>query len=288
MTDADDLVSVLDLEQIEENIFRGRSPDLGWQRVFGGLVIAQALVAAVRTVQGRAPHSLHGYFMLAGDPRIPILYEVDRIRDGRSFTTRRCVAIQRGRAIFSLSASFHTDEPGLEHWIPMPIEPGPDGLETLEEIAIRLTDSIPPAVRKYFERERPFEIRPTDSTRYLPNVAGPREAKQAIWIRCRQKLPDAAWLHRAALAYVSDMTLLDTALVAHDRTVFDPSLQAASLDHALWFHRGFRADEWLLYSQDSPNSGGARALTRGLIYSQDGRLLASVAQEGLIRPIRAR
>jgi len=288
MPDAtDELLAVLDLERIERNIFRGRSPQVGWQRVFGGLVIAQALVAAARTVEGRSPHSLHGYFMLPGDPSVPILYEVDRIRDGRSFTTRRCVAIQHGRPIFSLSASFQVEESGLDYGAPMPAAPGPEGLDTIETIAERFASAIPAAVRKYFERDRPFEIRPTDPTRYLavaPDQA--REAKQSIWIRCRHTLPDDPAIHRAVLAYLSDMTLLDTALVAHGRTIFDPTLQVASLDHALWFHRPFRADDWLLYAQDSPNSTGARALTRGLIYALDGRLIASVSQEGLIRQIR--
>lgn len=283
----DELLCALDLERIELNVFRGRSPQVGWQRVFGGLVIAQALVAAARTVEDRGPHSLHGYFMLPGDPSIPILYEVDRIRDGRSFTTRRCVAIQHGSAIFSLSASFHREEPGLEHWFPMPAEPDPESLETIEEIAKKIAGAVAAPVLKYFERELPFEIRPTDATRYLKlDSDQTREARQSIWIRCRQPLPDDPALHRAVLAYLSDMTLLDTALVAHGRTIFDPTLQVASLDHALWFHRPFRADDWLLYTQDSPNSAGARGLTRGLIYSRaDGKLVASVAQEGLIRPM---
>lgn len=289
MPDAtEDLLAVLDLERIERNIFRGRSPQVGWQRVFGGLVIAQALVAAARTVEGRAPHSLHGYFMLPGDPSVPILYEVDRIRDGRSFTTRRCVAIQHGRPIFALSASFQVEEAGLDYSAPMPPAQGPEGLDTIESVAEKFASAIPAAVRKYFERDRPFEIRPTDPTRYLtlpPDQT--REAKQSIWIRCRHSLPDDPAIHRAVLAYLSDMTLLDTALVAHGRTIFDPTLQVASLDHALWFHRPFRADDWLLYAQDSPNSTGARALTRGLIYALDGRLIASVSQEGLIRQIRA-
>lgn len=289
MSDAtDELLLVLDLERIEHNVFRGRSPQVGWQRVFGGLVIAQALVAATRTVEDRAPHSLHGYFMLPGDPSVPILYEVDRIRDGRSFATRRCVAIQHGRAIFSLSASFQVDEPGLEYGAPMPSAPDPEGLETIESIMEKFASAIPASVRNYFERDRPFEIRPTDATRYLMGGSErPREAKQAIWIRCRHALPDDPALHRAILAYLSDLTLLDSALVAHGRTIFDPTLQVASLDHALWFHRPCRVDGWLLYAQESPNTTGARALTRGLIYSQDGRLIASVAQEGLIRQITA-
>jgi acyl-CoA thioesterase II len=284
MVDPHQLTEVLDLERIELDVFRGRSPQVGWQRVFGGLVIAQALVAASRTVEGRTPHSLHGYFMLPGDPAIPILYEVDRIRDGRSFATRRCVAIQHGKAIFSLSASFHTIELGLEHSVPMPTEPAPEDLSPVQALPELLGDALSPSISQQLETEQPFDIRPVDPDRYRPIDGGAlREPKQALWIRCRAALPPDPSIHRAVLAYLSDMTLLDTALVAHGRTIFDPSLQVASLDHALWFHRDFRADQWLFYLQDSPSAGGGRALTRGLLYTQGGRLIASVCQEGLIR-----
>ena len=276
------LLTILDLERIEENIFRGLSPQVGWQRVFGGLVIAQALVATARTVEERAPHSLHGYFLLPGDPSVPIIYEVDRIRDGKSFTTRRCNAIQHGRAIFSLSASFQIEEPGLEHALPMPKVPSPDELPSEAEMLRRFGDLMPEAVRRYFARERPVEMRPVDLSRYVKHQAGALEQK--VWMRASARLPNDPSVHRAMLAYLSDVTLIDSVLGAHGRSIFDPGLQVASLDHALWFHRPFRADEWLLYAQDSPSSGSARGFARGLLFSHDGRLIASVVQEGLIRP----
>lgn len=283
MSDAvSQLLAILDLERIEENIFRGRSPQVGWQRVFGGLVVAQALVASARTVEGRAPHSLHGYFLLSGDPAVPIVYEVDRIRDGKSFTTRRCNAIQHGRAIFSLSASFQVEEPGLEHAVPMPNVPAPESLPSEAELLRRFGAEMPEAIRRWFAKERPIELRPSHPPRYVSHNKGTLE--QNVWLRATGRLPDDPAVHRAVLAYLSDMTLLDAALGAHGRSVFDPGLQVASLDHALWFHRPFRADEWLLYAQDSPNSCGARGFARGLIFSRDGRLIASVVQEGLIRP----
>jgi acyl-CoA thioesterase-2 len=276
-----ELLSLLDLEKIEHNIFRGHSPQVGWQRVFGGLVISQALVAAARTVEGRTPHSLHAYFILPGDPAVPIVYEVDRLRDGKSFATRRCNAIQHGRAIFTLSASFQLEEDGLEHYFPMPEVPAPETLPSEAEIHARFGALMPDPVRRWFERDRPIEARPVDLTRYVRHE--PRAPAQNVWLHATGQLPDDPAVHRAVLAYLSDMTLLDTALIAHGRTIFEPDLQVASLDHALWFHRPFRADEWLLYVQDSPNSNGARGLTRGLLYAHDGRLVASVAQEGLIR-----
>jgi acyl-CoA thioesterase II len=278
----DNLLAILDLERIEHNIFRGHSPQVGWQRVFGGLVIAQALVAAARTVENRAPHSLHAYFLLPGDPSVPIVYEVDRIRDGGSFTTRRCVAIQHGRAIFTLSASFQISEKGLDHALPAPDVPAPENLLSESELYAQFGGMLPEPMRRWFAMERPIEIRPVDVAHYLGHkLSAPT---QYVWLRASGALPDDPAVHRAVLAYLSDMTLLDTALVAHGRTIFEPDLQVASLDHALWFHRPFRADEWLLYAQDSPNSAGARGLTRGLIYGRDGSLVASVAQEGLIRP----
>jgi acyl-CoA thioesterase-2 len=277
-----ELLTILDLEKIEENIFRGRSPQVGWQRVFGGLVIAQALVAAARTVEGRAPHSLHGYFLLPGDPSAPVIYEVDRLRDGKSFATRRCDAIQHGRAIFSLSASFQIDEPGFEHAVAMPDVPLPETLPSEAEMLERFGDQIPEQIRRWFAQARPIEARPVDLSRYVKKAPG--DAQQSVWLRASGPLPGDPAIHRAVLAYLSDMTLLDTALIAHGHFIFDKDIQVASLDHALWFHRSFRADEWLLYAQDSPNSCGARALTRGLLFSRDGRLVASVMQEGLIRP----
>jgi acyl-CoA thioesterase-2 len=279
-----DLLTLLDLEKIEHNIFRGRSPQVGWQRVFGGLVISQALVAAARTVDRRAPHSLHGYFMLPGDPAIPIVYEVDRIRDGKSFTTRRCNAIQHGRAIFSLSASFQVEEPGFDHALAMPDVPDPESLPSIEELTSRYASAMPESARRYFEREMPVELRPVGLSRYAQPADGrPPDPVQRVWVRASGALPDDPAVHRAVLAYLSDMTLLDATLVAHRRSIFERTLQVASLDHALWFHRPFRADEWMLYAQDSPNASGGRGLARGLIYARDGHLVASVAQEGLIR-----
>lgn len=279
-----DLLGILDLEALERNLFRGVSPKVGWQRVFGGQVIGQALVAACRTVEDRQPHSLHAYFLLAGDPSVPIVYEVDRIRDGRSFATRRVVAIQHGAAIFSMSASFHADEPGLAHQMPMPQVTPPEDLPSEQEIRTQVMPLMPPAVRAYYERERPIELRPVEFARYLSREARPPVSH--VWIRATGPLPDDPAIHRCVLAYASDMTLLDSSLIPHGRSVFDKSIQAASLDHALWFHRPFRADEWLLYAQDSPSTGGARGFARGLIFNRAGELVASVAQEGLIRERR--
>ena len=280
----DDLLAILDLEQLEHNLFRGRSPQVGWQRVFGGQVIGQALVAACRTVDtaARQPHSLHAYFLLPGDPKVPIIYEVDRIRDGKSFATRRVIAIQHGAAIFAMSASFHVEEPGFHHQMAMPAVPPPEELPSEQELKSSVMPMMPDSVRAYYERERPIELRPVEFTRYLSRE--PKEPKFNVWIRATGRLPDDPAIHQCVLAYASDMTLLDSSLIAHGRTVFDRSIQAASLDHALWLHRPFRADEWLLYSQDSPSTSGARGFARGLIFSRDGRLVASVAQEGLVRP----
>jgi acyl-CoA thioesterase II len=277
----DDLLAILDLEQLEHNLFRGRSPQVGWQRVFGGQVIGQALVAACRTVEGRRPHSLHAYFLLGGDPAVPIIYEVDRIRDGRSFTTRRVVAIQHGRAIFAMSVSFHADEPGLTHAATMPDVPPPEGLPSEAEIKSGVLPLMPDPVRAYYERERPIELKPVEFGRYISRAPG--EPRFNVWIRATGRLPDDPAIHQCVLAYASDMTLLDSSLIPHGRTVFDRAIQGASLDHALWLHRPFRADHWLLYAQDTPSASGARGLSRGLIFTRTGELVASVAQEGLIR-----
>ena len=280
------LVKILDLEPLEHNLFRGRVPQVGWQRVFGGLVISQALVAAHRTVETGEPHSLHGYFLLAGDPSVPIIYNVDRIRDGKSFTTRRVVAIQHGRAIFAMSASFHRQEEGFEHQAQMPDVPMPEDLPAYQEVPADLLQKLPGPVRAYFERERPIELRPIEYSRYITGKAAGLGTQ--LWIRATGPLPDDPGIHQCVLAYASDMTLLDTSLVAHETSVFDPDIAPASLDHAMWFHRPFRADEWLLYSQDSPNAGGARGFARGMIFKRDGTLIASVAQEGLIRKVTPR
>lgn len=278
------LLSILDLEQLEHNLFRGRSPQDGWQRVFGGQVIGQALVAAERTVDGRVAHSLHAYFMRPGDPSLPIIYEVDRIRDGRSFNTRRVVAIQHGAAIFSMSVSFHVVEEGFDHQFDMGEVPSPEDLPSLSELKKDRIKHFPNVIKTYFERERPIEIRPVDLTRFLAPER--REPVQHVWMRATGTLPEDPALHQSALAYASDFTLLDTALIAHGRVLYDPKLMLASLDHAMWFHRPFRADEWMLYTQDSPAAHGARGFCRGSVYTRAGILVASAAQEGLVREQR--
>ena len=279
---SDSLTSILDLEHLERNLFRGRSPDVGWQRVFGGQVLGQALYAACKTVEDRRPHSLHAYFLLPGDPAIPIVYEVDRLRDGRSFTTRRVLAIQKGEAIFAMSASFHAEEPGYDHQLPMPDVPMPETLPDRQEMLRSVLPHMPDAVRAYYQRERPIEIRPVEMQRYASREK--MEPRFNVWIRATSALPDDPSIHAAVLAYASDLMLLDSSLVAHGTTVFDRKIQGASLDHALWFHRPFRADDWLLYAQESPSTSGARGFSRGLVYDRAGMLVASVAQEGLIRP----
>jgi acyl-CoA thioesterase-2 len=277
------LLTTLDLEQLEHNLYRGRSPQVGWQRVFGGQVIGQSLVAAARTIEGRLAHSLHAYFMREGDPAVPIIYQVDRIRDGKSFATRRVVAIQHGQAIFSMSASFQIEEPGLDHQIPMPQVPPPEELPSEAEVQSAYVDAVPEEVRRYWQRPRPIEIRRVDLRHFLSRDKLAPE--QAVWIRATGMLPNDPTIHRAVLAYASDMTLLDTSLFAHGRGIFDHDIRAASLDHAMWFHRPARADDWLLYAEDSPSAFGARGFTRGSLFSRDGTLVASVAQEGLIRVV---
>jgi acyl-CoA thioesterase-2 len=286
MSAIENLLHILDLEQLEVNLFRGRSPQVTWQRVFGGQVIGQALVAACRTVdvKERLPHSLHAYFLLAGDPKVPIIYDVERVRDGKSFTTRRVKAIQHGQPIFVMSVSFHRDEAGFAHQAKMPKVPSPDELPTEAEIRERVLPMMPEPVRRYYERERPIELRPVEYGRYLGQVI--EDGRFHVWIRATGKLPDEPAIHQCVLAYASDMTLLDAALTPHGRSVFEKTIMAASLDHALWLHRPFRADDWLLYAQDSPNMAGARGFSRGLIFARDGTLVASVAQEGLVRERR--
>ncbi len=283
MTQAvEELLSILDLEKIEENLFRGISPKVGWQRVFGGLVIAQAMVAAQRTVPQAPVHSLHCYFLLGGDPSAPIVYQVENLRDGRSFATRRCEAIQHGKVIFTLTASFFNPEQGLEHAFTAPEVPPPEELPDESAFIAEYGAQMPEPVRRYFQRPRPIEMRPVDPGRYI--ARGKQEDPiQKIWVRTTGPLPDDPAIHRATLAYFSDMTLLDTSLVPHGRSVFHQEIQAASLDHALWLHRPFRADEWVLYVQDSPNARGGLGFSRGALYTRQGELIASVAQEGLIR-----
>jgi acyl-CoA thioesterase-2 len=274
--------SILDIETLEHNLFRGRSPSTSWQRVFGGQVIAQALVAAQRTVgEDRFVHSLHGYFMLGGDPSIPIIYEVERLRDGGSFTTRRVTAIQHGKAIFSLEASFQVDEPGLEHQSPMPVVPMPEDLLGQAELIERYESVMPEGIARYWRRERPIMIKPVALEHYTSREK--LDPVQNNWVKFRETVPSDRHVRAALLAYMSDMTLLDTSTFPHGRAVFDSDLQVASLDHAMWFHRDDPLDDWLLYSQDSPWSGGARGFTRGSLFTRNGVLIASVAQEGLVR-----
>ena len=272
------LVDLLDLEPIEVNIFRGISPNEDRQRVFGGQVAAQSLMAAGRTVEkGRRPHSLHAYFLRPGDPDVPILYEVDRIRDGRSFTTRRVVAIQHGRAILNMSTSFHVDEVGLSHQFPMPDVPDP---ETLDTLATRL-EPFRDKLGDWFARPHPIDQRHIGP---LPFMHGAdKEPTQRLWIRADGSLPDDPLLHACIATYASDMSLFDTMLAPHEVNWDDAGFMGASLDHCMWFLRPFRADEWLLYDMDSPSAWGARGLARGLMFTRTGELVVSMVQEGLMR-----
>jgi acyl-CoA thioesterase II len=277
-----ELLDLLGLERIETDLFRGQSQDLGWGNVFGGQVVGQALSAAQQTVpQDRFAHSMHGYFLRIGNAKKPIVYEVDRIRDGKSFTTRRIVAIQDGEAIFTMAASFQVHEPGLEHQAPMPECPGPDGLASELELARRAIDRIPAPLRGMATCERPIEIRPVDP--YDPLHPDKRPPTRRVWYRAIDRLPDASLVHQYLLAYASDFNLLGAAMQPHGVSWMIPGMQVASLDHAIWFHRPFRMDEWLLYVIDSPSAGGARGLSRGQFFTQDGVLVASTAQEGLMR-----
>jgi acyl-CoA thioesterase II len=278
-----DLLELLELEPLEMNLFRGLSPDEDQQRVFGGQVAAQALVAAGRTVDGdRHVHSLHAYFLRPGDPTVPIIYEVDRIRDGRSFTTRRVVAIQHGRAIFNLQASFQITELGPDHAAPMPDVPDPESLPTFRERLEPHLERFGADTVDWMTRERPIDSRPVDEPKWL--APGPREPTQDVWIRANGTLPPEQLVHACVVAYASDLTLLDTATLPH-AIGYDGHYQMASLDHAMWFHRPFRADDWLLYHQTSPSASGARGLAVGHVYTRSGTLAVTVIQEGLIRPI---
>jgi len=291
MTDAADqpptqalqnLLGLLDLERIEENLFRAQSQATGWQRVYGGQVFGQALVAAVRTVgDDRFVHSMHAYFLLGGDPKAPIIYDVERIRDGGSFTTRRVVAIQHGRPIFTMSASFHKHEESFSHQAEMPDVPPPEDLPSQRDLMESLMSELPNNMKSYLARERPIEVRPCDIARYKSRA--PLPPRQAVWMRANGHMPDSLQLHQCVLAYASDFTLLDTALIAHGKLLFDTDIQLASLDHAMWLHRPFRMDDWLLYVQDSPNAEGARGFCTGSVFTRDGTLVASMTQEGLMR-----
>jgi len=278
-----DLIALLKLERIEDNIFRGDSRDIGSPQVFGGQVLGQALSAAQHTVEGRVAHSLHAYFLRRGDVHAPIIYDVDRARDGGSFSNRRVVAIQHGRPILNLAASFQTPENGLEHEDKMPEVPPPDGLKDLTEVAADVLENVPMKLRRFMTDKRPFEFRPIDpvsldSRKKLP-------PKKQVWIRAVDRLPDDLALHQNLLAYVSDFELLATSTLPHGLSMTRGGVIMASLDHALWFHRDFRIDDWLLYSMDSPNASGARGFARGQLFTESGSLVASTSQEGLVRII---
>ncbi len=277
-----ELLMLLKLETIEENIFRGRSQDLGFGNIFGGQVLGQALSAMSQTVPPERPvHSLQAYFMRPGDPTRPIVYQVDPIRDGGSFTTRRCVAIQKGRAIFSVSGSFQIVEDGFEHQAEMPQVDGPEGLESELELTRRISEQIPERIRSKLTCDRPIEIRRVDPID--PFNPEKREPTRFAWFRAIGPLPEDPVIHRYMLAYASDFGLVGTSLSPHGTTYWDRRMQVASLDHAMWFHRDVRMDDWLLYAMHSPSASGARGMNFGRIYTQDGRLVASTAQEGLIR-----
>ena len=279
----EDLITLLKLERIEDDIFRGDSRDIGSAQVFGGQVLGQALSAAQHTVEGRVAHSLHAYFLRRGDMNAPIVYEVDRARDGGSFSNRRVVAIQHGRPIFNLAASFQNPEPGIEHQAPMPDVPGPDELKDLTEVAQDLPEKIPLKMRRYLTKKRPFEFRPVEPL----NLTAPAKLppRKHCWIRAVDRLPDERALHQNLLAYVSDYELLGASTLPHGLAFGRGDVIMASLDHGLWFHRDVAIDRWLLYSIDSPNASGARGFARGQLFSEDGKLIASTAQEGLIRVV---
>ena len=286
MTVVASLLDLLELEPLEHNIYRGQNRDLGTGRVFGGQVFAQALVAARRTVdEGREAHSVHGYFLREGDLTAPIVYFVDRPRDGRSFTSRRVTAIQHGEAIFHLSASFHVVEPGIDHQWPMPEVPDPETLTPELDLIRANAHLIPEPIRAIWTQDRPIDLRLISPRNpFVPGeAAGPVEAHRAVWFRVVERIPDPTIVHQAVLAYASDYGFLTTALLPHGLTMRDRRVQIASLDHTLWMHRPFRADEWLLYVSDSPSAHGARGFVRGQVFARDGQLIASVAQEGLIR-----
>ena len=274
------LAALLDLERLEGNLYRGQSPATTWQRVFGGQVVAQSLVACQRTApKGHLVHSLHGYFMRPGDTEVPIIFLVERLRDGRSFSTRSVRAIQHGQPIFIMTASFQVEEDGFQHQDAMPDVPSPEELASSD--IINDSENAPAPVRNYWMRERPIEIRPVDLENFLWRKKP--GGQQNIWIRANGPSPHGRDYQAAFLAYMSDMTLLDATLYPHHSSVFSDRVQAASLDHAVWFHRPFDIDDWLLYSQESPSANGGRGFAHGRIFSRDGTLVASVAQEGLIR-----
>ena len=276
-----DLLHLLELERLELDLFRGESRDIGSSRVFGGQVLGQALCAASQTVEGRAVHSLHAYFLRPGDVNAPIVYHVRRDRDGKSFSNRRVIAIQHGRPIFNMTASFQAPEQGLEHQAEMPSVPGPDGLADVREIPAELLEKIPEKMRRFVTAARPFEFRPVEPIHiFSPEPAPP---VRHIWVRTIERLPDDPELHCRLLAYISDYQLVATSTLPHGIRFELGNVQMASLDHAMWFHRPFRADEWLLYAMESPNASGGRGLALGRFFTRDGALVASTAQEGVVR-----
>lgn len=280
-----DLLEMLDLEEIDENIYRGQNEKRRPGRLFGGQVAAQALTAAGRTVEGTPVHSLHGYFLRPGDPAVPVVYTVDRIRDGRSFTTRRVVAQQRGKAIFNMAVSFHEAEKGYAHQFPMPEVPPPEAVLSRTEWAEKLADQIRPEFRAWAGRRGPIETRHLHAPTFIGR--DPQEGPCSVWLKAVRPLPDDPFLHQCLLTYASDMSLLDAIVQPHGRVGGLGPLMTASLDHAVWFHKPVRVDEWLLYHQDSPAAFGARGLARGTLYTQAGELVASTAQEALLRPAKA-
>jgi acyl-CoA thioesterase-2 len=277
----DDLVQLLSLERLEVNLFRGESRDIGSRQVFGGQVLGQALSAASYTVEERSAHSLHAYFLRRGDVDAPIIYEVDRQRDGRSYSNRRVVAIQHGRPILNLAASFKATEPGLAHQATMPDVPGPEELPAGNEDNVSGIDQLPEKMRRFLFDQRPFDFRWVQTPDY--DQPEPREPQRQLWFRACGPLPDNPGLHQAMLVYASDYGLLTTALLPHGVSLFSHHLQVVSLDHAMWFHRPFRVDDWLLYAYDSPSASDGRGLGRGLVFDRAGQLVASTAQEGVIR-----
>lgn len=276
------LLELLELERIEDTIFRGHSQDLGFEAIFGGQVIGQALSAASHTVpEERVVHSFHCYFLRPGDPSRDVVYDVELTRDGGSFTTRRIRAVQHGRTILFMGASFHLAEPGLDHQDPMPEVPGPEALESAEEFARRHRHLIPEHLRDTFTRESAIEVRPV--TTVDPANLRPLPPRRQVWLRARGAMPDTASAHRYVLAYASDFNFLVTAVQPHGRMWWEPGLKMASIDHGMWLHRDLRVDDWLLYDVDCPSAAAARALVRGRFFDRAGRLVASAAQEGLIR-----
>ncbi|MBT8137652.1 MAG: acyl-CoA thioesterase II [Gammaproteobacteria bacterium] len=275
----EDLIKLLRLERLEKNLFRGQSRDIGSPRVFGGQVLGQALSAAQQTVEGRRVHSLHAYFLRAGDVNAPIVYDVDRSRDGRTFTSRRVVAIQHGQQIFHLAASFQLPEEGFEHQDEMPDVPGPE--ELADASSYHPEGEVPDKLSRFMSRQRPFEFRPVQTPAFLTEEKAP--PRQQFWFRTTAAVADEHGLHTTLLSYVSDYGLIGTATMPHGISFPKGNVQLASLDHAMWFHRHARIDDWLLYDCDSPSASGARGLARGQVYARDGRLVASTAQEGLIR-----